>query len=180
MNPGEAFVNETIKVFRQYKELAERAMEQLDDTAFFRESGPRSPSAAMIVKHVAGNLKSRWTDFLTTDGEKPDRNRDSEFEISARDTRESLGAFWEEGWNALFASLESLRTADLEKTITIRGEPHSVPLAVQRSLAHTSYHAGQITYVSRLSKEGDWKWLTIAPGKSKEFNREMETRTRRK
>ncbi len=171
----ELFVKETIKAFRSQKELAEKAMAQVSDEEFFQEPGPRSHSIAKTVKHVAGNLESRWKDFLTTDGEKPDRDRDSEFQITSRDSRSHLMAFWEQGWKTLFDTLEGLEPRDLAKTVRIRNEPHSVPLAVQRSLAHTSYHAGQITYLSRLLKQGEWQWLTIAPGQSQQFNQSMSS-----
>lgn len=171
------FISETAAVFQNYKNLADGALTQLtSDEEFFRVFGPRSHSIAVIVKHVAGNLKSRWSSFLTTDGEKPDRDRDGEFEILPQDSRSSLLQFWETGWKVLFTEFAALKSADLTKTVTVRGEPHSVILATQRSLAHTAYHVGQILYLCRAFKEGEWKYLTVAPGASKEFNQDMKGR----
>jgi uncharacterized damage-inducible protein DinB len=168
------FVDETIAVYRQHKTWADQAISQLDDdAAFFQPLGPRSHSVAITVKHVAGNLRSRWHHFLTEDGEKPDRNRDLEFTITPEDTRQSLLAAWEKAWQILFGELAALTPADLDRTITIRSEKLTVVRAIQRSLAHTAYHTGQILYLCRLLKEGDWKWLTIAPGASQQFNQKM-------
>jgi hypothetical protein len=124
---------------------------------------------AIIVKHLAGNLKSRWTDFLTSDGDKPWRDRDGEFLIGPDDTRARLVAAWEEGWAALSGTLSTLGEADILKPITIRGEKHTVLQAIQRSLGHVSYHVGQILYVARLVNEGPWQWITIPPGQSQRF-----------
>src|SRR5262249_14656221 len=129
-----------------------------------------SNSIALIIKHVAGNLTSRWTDFLTTDGEKPTRDRDSEFVIGPEDSRAHLLARWETGWAILFQTLGSLQEADLLKDVRIRDEKHSVIQAVQRSLAHTAYHTGQIVYLSHLLKTEGWQWITIPPGQSKQAN----------
>jgi Protein of unknown function (DUF1572) len=171
------FLADVVAVYRKHKEYADGALRQLDaDEAFFRPLGPRSPSVAVVVKHVAGNLRSRWRDFLTSDGEKPDRDRDGEFVITPQDTRPVLMAAWEEGWAALFTALAGLTPADLGRTITIRGEPHAVFQALNRSLAHTAYHVGQITYLCRTLKEGDWQWLTIAPGQSRQVNAKMRER----
>jgi hypothetical protein len=157
--------------FQKHKEMADKAIGQLSDDDFFRKPAEHVNSVAIIVKHLAGNLKSRFTDFLTSDGEKPDRDRDAEFVIAPDDTRERLLAAWEHGWSALFISLDSLQEGDWPRTITIRGEAHSVMQALHRALAHTAYHVGQIVYVARLLKEKDWTWLTIPPGQSKLFNR---------
>lgn len=152
--------------FRRYKAMAERAMGPLDDEQFVRRLAEPANPIALIVKHVAGNLFSRWTDFLTTDGEKPTRDRDSEFVLDPGDRRQSLMAAWERGWEALFATLGAINDADLDKTIPIRGEPHTVRQAVIRSLSHTAYHVGQIVYIARLLRP-DAPWQTIAPGQSK-------------
>lgn len=150
--------------FRRHKSLADRALAMLDGDSFFARPAPHVNSAAVIVKHLAGNLSSRWTDIFTTDGDKPDRNRDAEFAI-ADDTRDGLLARWEAGWSALETTISSLSEADLRRTITIRGEPHTVLQALVRGLSHATYHVGQILYLARLfCPEGDW--LTIAPGKS--------------
>lgn len=175
MDPFRAtYLKETIAVYRQYENWANQAFAQLlSDAAFFQVLGPRSHSIAVTVKHVAGNLRSRWRNFLTEDGEKPDRNRDQEFIIAPTDTRISLMTAWQEAWKILYAELGAIQPADLDKTVTIRGEVHTVPLAIQRSLAHTAYHVGQILYLCRLLKEGDWKWITIAPGMSDAFNEKL-------
>lgn len=152
--------------FRRHRLLAEKAMGQLDDEAFFRRPGEQVNPVALIVKHLAGNLRSRWTDFLTADGDAPTRNRDSEFIVEASDSRSHLMEQWEAGWGALEKTLESLNPSDLGKVITIRGEPHSVQQALLRGLCHAAYHTGQITYLVRLLKP-DAAWLTIAPGQSK-------------
>jgi len=154
--------------FRKQKQMAEQALTQLDDAAFFRAPAEGSNSVAAIVKHLAGNLKSRWTDFRTTDGEKPWRDRDNEFVIGPADTRERLLAAWEEGWAALFQALTTLAEADATAQITIRGEAHTVLQAVHRALTHAAYHAGQILYVARLVQPDGWRWITVPPGRSQE------------
>ncbi len=151
--------------FQRHKKLADGALEQLDDESFFRRPSDVVNPLAIIVKHLSGNLLSRWTDFLTTDGDKPTRNRDGEFTIEPADTREQLMVRWQTAWATVFATIDSLQETDLVKTVTIRGEPHTAQQALIRGLTHVAYHVGQITYVSRLwNPEG--KWLTIAPGQS--------------
>jgi hypothetical protein len=153
--------------FRRHKSLADRAVAGLSDDALFRRPSEHVNPVALIVKHLAGNLASRWADFLTSDGEKPTRNRDSEFLITPSDTRESLIAAWELGWSNLFNTLGTLTDADLDKTVTIRGEPHRVQQALLRGLDHVAYHVGQILYLARwLNPQGEW--LTVPPGRSKE------------
>ena len=159
-------------ILKQYKTLADKALEQVSDEEFFRLPEPESNSIAIIVKHVNGNLLSRWTDFLTTDGEKEWRDRDSEFELDKME-RSQLMQMWERSWQCLFSSLEALMIDDLEKIITIRSEPHSVLEAINRTLAHISYHVGQIVFLAKMFKSGQWQTLTIAKRKSKEFNEEM-------
>jgi hypothetical protein len=154
--------------FRKQKELAEKAFQQVKGEDFFKKPEEHSNSIAIIIKHVAGNLGSRWTDFLTTDGDKPWRDRDAEFVIGAEDTRPSLLAAWERGWSALFLTLGSLQEADLLKKVTIRREEHTVFQAIHRSLTHTSYHVGQIVYLSRLLTKEGWQWITIPPGQSQQ------------
>jgi hypothetical protein len=151
--------------FARHKKLAEGALAEIDDEVFFRRPGELVNPVAIIVKHVGGNLLSRWTDLLTSDGEKPSRNRDSEFVIGADDTRGALMQRWETGWSTVLATIDSLTEGDLDKGVTIRGEPHTVRQAMVRSLTHTAYHVGQITYLSRLWNPAG-KWLTIAPGQS--------------
>lgn len=157
-----ALISEIDSEFRKHKELADRAMVQLTDAEFFARPAPQVNSVAIIVKHLAGNLLSRWTEVLTTDGEKPNRNREGEFVVTLHDTRASLLGAWERGWDALFRALAELHPADLEKVITIRGARHTVSLAMLRGLAHAAYHTGQITYLVRLLKP-DSEWLTMPP-----------------
>src|SRR5262249_10303219 len=172
MSFWQAYREDILFSFRKQKGMAEQAFNQLDDAEFFRKPGELSNSVAQIIKHLAGNLRSRWTDFLTSDGEKPWRDRDTEFVIGPGDTRASLLAAWEAGWGALFETLESLAEDDLLKRITIRGEGHMVMQAIHRALTHSAYHAGQVLYVARLVRVGDWRWVTIPPGQSREFKAE--------
>jgi hypothetical protein len=164
-----SYLTDTVEVFRHYKKLAERAMAQLPDRQLFMVIDAESNSIAIIVKHLAGNMRSRWTDFLTSDGEKPDRNRDTEFEEPPA-TREAMMAMWEEGWVCLFAALEPLTDADLGRTVMIRGEAHSVMQAINRQVAHYSYHCGQIVLLAKHLCHEKWTALTVPRGKSAEFN----------
>lgn len=151
--------------FRYYKHLAERAIAQISDEALHRTLDKNTNSIAVIMKHVGGNLRSRWTDFLTTDGEKPSRNRDDEF-VDTFATRQEVHDVWEAGWEAVFGSLAALAGADFDRTVTIRGDVHSVVLATERSLAHTSYHVGQIVMLARHWAGETWETLTIPRGGS--------------
>ena len=159
------------KARRRYKVLGERALEQTKDNELGRSGPGDGNSIAVIVWHIAGNLKSRFTDFLTADGEKPWRDRDAEFEPRPNVTREELLDTWNNGWNTLFVTLEPLTDHDLSRTVTIRGEKFLVHEALHRLLAHTSYHVGQIVYLAKSFRGSDWKWLTIPLGKSQEYNR---------
>jgi uncharacterized damage-inducible protein DinB len=159
-------LNDLAHEFHRHKRLADRAIAGLTDDAFFHRPAGHVNPIAVIVKHLAGNLTSRWTDFLNTDGEKPSRDRDAEFVLDDRDTRAALLDAWETGWNTLFGTLQGLREADLERTITIRGEPHTVQQALLRSLTHAAYHCGQILYLTRLSNP-DAPWQTMPPGASR-------------
>jgi hypothetical protein len=161
-------LDESIASFQSYKTLAEKASAQISDDEFFRALDSEANSIAVIVKHIAGNLRSRWTDFLTTDGEKPDRNRDAEFKLIA-ETRAEIMQSWENGWQVLFDALESLGTEDLEKTVKIRGEDFTVYKAVSRALAHVAYHIGQITLLAKHFRSSDWQTLSIPKNKSAEF-----------
>src|SRR4051812_6463869 len=154
------FLEEARHEFRRHKGLADRAMAGLDDRQFFHRPGPLVNPIALIVKHLAGNLASRWSDFLTTDGEKPDRDRDGEFLLTEVDTRIRLMACWERGWSTLFGTLTGLTDADLERTVTIRGEPHSARQALMRGMTHVAYHTGQIVYLARWLRP-DSEWLTV-------------------
>lgn len=165
----ENYKMDTLEAFRNYKKLAERAVEQVTTDEYFRAIDAEANSIAVIVKHLGGNLRSRWTNFLTEDGEKADRDRDSEF-VADADTRESLTALWETGWNALFSTLESLRVEDFVKTVKIRGEDFSVVKAMNRSLAHTAYHVGQIAFLAKHFRASEWKTLSVPRGQSGEFN----------
>jgi hypothetical protein len=169
-------IEDTRTLFRQSKGLADRAMAQVSDEQLFLTLGEEENSIAILVKHTAGNLRSRWTDFLTTDGEKPDRNRDCEFENPASPagmTRTALLEDWERGWATLFGTLESLSDADLGRTVRIRGEAHSVMQAINRSLGHCAYHAGQIVLLAKHYAGEDWQSLTIPRNRSAEFNRRV-------
>jgi hypothetical protein len=166
MSCWEPYIADIVFSFRKYKDLAEKAVVQVPGDGFFRQPGEHSNSIALIIKHLAGNLRSRWTDFLTTDGDKPWRDRDSEFVLGPEDTRAQLLSQWEAGWTALFRTLESLQECDWQKIVKIRQEEHSVLQAIHRALTHTAYHVGQIVYLCRLLTTGDWQWLTIPPGHS--------------
>lgn len=163
------WLEDAARQFRKYKALADGALAQVDDADFFRTLDPESNSIALVVKHLAGNLLSRWTDFQTTDGEKPGRDRDTEFERDAADSRASLIARWEAGWAALFAALAPLSEKDLLAGVPIRGEPHTVMQAVHRQLTHYAYHVGQIVTLARHFAGSRWTSLSIPKGKSKEF-----------
>jgi hypothetical protein len=173
-----SYLEDALEVFHQSKKLAERAMEQVTDENLFISLAPETNSIAVIVKHLSGNMRSRWTDFLTTDGEKPDRNRDGEF-IDPPETRQAMLESWGDGWSRLFAALESLSEADLVRTVTIRGEPHSVMQAVNRQIAHYSLHVGQIVLLARHFAGYRWKSLSIPKNQSLEFNRQLASEQRR-
>ena len=167
-----AVITSAITSFRANKEWADKAVAQLPDDKLHIPLDDNTNSIAVIMKHVAGNLKSRWTDFLTTDGEKPWRNRDDEFVDSFTSRQEVLNC-WEEGWTCLFETLESLQPDDLSKTVTIRGEPHSVPLAIHRSLSHCGYHVGQIIMIARILAGDNWNTITIPRGHSASYNKSV-------
>jgi uncharacterized damage-inducible protein DinB len=165
----ENYLADAITSFRNYKKLADKAIAQISDEEFFKQIDEESNSIAIIVKHIAGNQSSRWADFLTSDGEKEFRNRDSEF-ISKGDTRESLLEYWERGWATLFSAIEPLNAADFEKTITIRGQKHTICEAINRQLTHYSYHIGQIAFLAKHFRSKDWKTLSVPKNKSQQFN----------
>jgi uncharacterized damage-inducible protein DinB len=167
-----SYLRDSLTLFRHYKGLADRAMVQVRDEDLFAVLDGESNSIAVVVKHMAGNMLSRWTDFLTTDGEKPTRNRDAEF-VDPPPTRAALLEVWEQGWARLFAALEPLTDTDLDRTVTIRGEPHSVMQAVNRQMAHYSYHVGQIVFLARHFACDRWQSLTVPKNKSAEFNRQV-------
>ena len=167
-----SFITGAIASFQANKGWADKAIAQLPDDKLHIALDANTNSIAVIMKHVAGNLLSRWTDFLTTDGEKLSRNRDDEF-IDTFKSRDELTNYWNSGWQALTASLNTLTPPDLLKTITIRGEPHTVPLAIQRSLAHTCYHVGQIILIARVLAGDQWTTITIPRGASANFNQRI-------
>ena len=167
-----SYLQDSIGLFHYYKKLADRAMEQCPDDALFISLDAESNSIAIIVKHMAGNMRSRWLDFLTTDGEKSDRNRDTEFETPPA-TRAQLMEQWERGWKYVFDALEPLTEADLTRTVTIRTEPHSVMQAINRQVAHYAHHVGQILFLAKhltFTKTGKWESLSVPRGQSAEMN----------
>lgn len=171
---GENYLADVIKVYRNYKELGERAIAQVpSDAALNAQLAGVDNSIAVMVKHVWGNLRSRFTDFLTTDGEKPTRDRDAEFEVPQPATRAQVQAWWNEGFAVVLQALEALTPGDLDRTVHIRGQAHTVVEALNRSLTHTSYHIGQIVYVARHLAGDKWTSLTIPKGQSKQFNQRM-------
>lgn len=170
-----SYSKDAVELFRYYKRLGERTIEQCPDEGLFSTLDAESNSIAIIVKHMAGNMRSRWTDFLTTDGEKPDRNRDTEFEEPPTN-RADLIAMWERGWKILFDTLEPLTDADLAPTVMIRTEPHSVTQAMNRQIAHYSYHVGQIVFLAKhraAKATGSWTSLTVPRNKSRDFNADV-------
>ncbi|MBD0373259.1 MAG: DUF1572 family protein [Pyrinomonadaceae bacterium] len=167
------FLEEAVKTFRSQKALADRAFAQLRDEDFFVQLDEESNSVAVIIKHLAGNMLSRWTDFLTSDGEKPDRNRDMEFVLTPETTRESILARWEEGWRCAFNAIESLQPEDVGKVVLIRGEEHTVMKAILRQCSHYAYHVGQIVFLAKHLRSGEWKSLSIPRNRSAEFNAQM-------
>lgn len=164
-----SYVEDSLAVFRYYKGLAERAMEQVSDEQLFTALGEDENSIAIIVKHMVGNMRSRWTDFLTTDGEKPDRNRDTEFEAPP-DSREALMRLWESGWGCVFNAIEPLSDVDIGRTVAIRGEAHSVMQAINRQVAHYANHVGQIVLLAKHFAADHWQTLTIPRKQSSAFN----------
>jgi hypothetical protein len=167
-----SYAEDSLALLRSYKASAEKAMKQVTDEQLFQTLDPESNSIAVIVKHMAGNMRSRWTAFLTTDGEKPDRNRDSEFEESPA-TREQLMRMWEDGWALVFNAIEPLTEADLSRTVTIRGEAHSVMQAINRQIAHYAGHIGQIILLAKHFASDRWETLTIPRKRSAEYNRKV-------
>jgi hypothetical protein len=167
-----SYIEDSISLFRYYKTLAERAMAQVTDEQLLTILDSEANSIAVIVKHMTGNMQSRWPDFLTTDGEKPGRDRDAEFE-DPPSTRAALLAVWEAGWQCLFTALDPLSDEDMQRTVAIRGEPHSVMQTINRQLAHYAYHCGQIVFLAKHFRSSEWKSLSVPRGKSAEFNRRV-------
>src|SRR3954451_19001399 len=167
-----SYLEDALAVFRYYKTLAERAIEQVSDEQLFAALDNEANSIAIIIKHMTGNMRSRWTDFLTTDGEKPDRNRDNEF-VDPPATREALMAEWDNGWARVFDAVEPLTDGDMTRTITIRGEPHSVMQAISRQLAHYPHHVGQIVLLAKHFACDHWQSLSVPRNRSAEFNQKV-------
>lgn len=170
------YLEGVLKDYRKLKLNAEKAIAQVNDRDFFALPSPESNSIAIVMKHMAGNMRSRWTDFLTSDGEKPDRQRDREFEIEDADSRAALEERWEQGWQLVFDAIGPLKDGDLMGTVLIRGEAHTVLEAVQRQLAHYSAHVGQIIYLARYYQGPKWKTLSIPKGQSEAFNLAMRSK----
>ncbi len=165
------YLDEARRQMRGHKRMGEGAMSQLNDADFFAVLDPESNSVAILVKHLAGNMRSRFTDFLTSDGEKPDRFRDTEFEITAATTRADVIKWWEEGWDFVFTAIDGLKPEDVMRTVTIRGEAHTVLQAINRQIAHYAAHVGQIVFLAKHLRSSEWTTLTIPRGKSEEFKK---------
>lgn len=167
-----SYIRDSLEIFRYYKKLAERAMEQVTDEQLFVSLDEESNSIAIVVKHMAGNMRSRWTDFLTTDGEKPDRDRDTEF-VAPPATRAALMQMWEDGWALVFSAVEPLTEEDLTRSVPIRGEAHSVMQAINRQVAHYPMHVGQIVLMAKHLAHDHWQSLTVPRNQSAEFNQRV-------
>ena len=170
-----SYLEDSIHLLRHYKKLAERAISQATEQQLYQLLDPDANCIAVVMQHMAGNMKSRWTNFLSEDGEKPWRDRDREFEQPPA-TREALSQLWEEGWDCVFHALESLTDADLSRTVPIRGESHSVMQAINRQIAHYAYHCGQIVLLAKHFQYAHWTSLTVPKGKSEEFNAKVRAR----
>ena len=173
------YIESCIKQFEYYKQLGDKTIAQVPESSLFWHYNQESNSIATIVKHLWGNMLSRWTDFLTTDGEKPWRNREAEFDNDIN-TKEEILAKWNEGWDCVFKTLRQLKTDDLSKTVYIRHEPHTVVEAINRQLAHYPYHIGQMVFIGKMVCDKSWVSLSIPRGKTHEFNLEKESFFRRK
>ena len=175
---GQHYLDDALRRFRDYKKLAERAFAQISDEDFFRTLDEESNSIAINMKHMAGNMISRWTDFLTTDGEKPERNRDLEFVMLPETSKDDMLAYWERGWQCVFDAVEPLKPEDLMRTIRVRGQDHTVVQAINRQLAHYAYHVGQIVFLAKHFKSSDWQSLSVPKNRSAEFNAQFQNRER--
>ena len=163
------YLEEALRQLNGYKRLGEGALSQMKDGEFFLTLDPESNSVALIVKHIVGNMRSRFTDFLTSDSEKPNRNRDQEFEMNSATTSADVTRWWDEGWAIVFVAIDALNPEDLMRTVTIRGEPHTVLQAINRQIAHYAHHIGQIVFLAKHFRASDWKTLSIARGKSQNY-----------
>ncbi len=177
-SPARHYLADAIRTFRDYKKLAERAFAQISDEDFFKTLDKESNSIAVNIKHMAGNMISRWSDFLTTDGEKPERDRDLEFEMPPGTTRDDMLAYWEQGWKCVFDAVEPLQPDDLMRTVRIRGQDHTVIQATNRQLAHYAYHVGQIVFLAKHFRSSEWQSLSVPRNKSAELNARLQNRER--
>lgn len=168
------YLDDTRASFRAYKKLAEKALAQLQDEEYFVTLDEESNSIAVIIKHLAGNMLSRWTDFLTTDGEKPDRNRDLEFVIEPQTSKEDLLAYWQRGWDCVTNALDQLQPEDFGKQVMIRGEAHSIVQAINRQMTHYAYHIGQIVFLAKHFRSTAWQSLSIPRNRSAGFNQYLK------
>ena len=168
------YLGDALSSFRAYKKLADKAIEQTKNDELFVTLDEESNSIAVIMKHMAGNMISRWTDFLTSDGEKPDRHRDMEFVIESNTSREDVLAYWERGWKCVFAAIEPLTPDDFGKTVNIRGQAHTIVQAINRQLMHYSYHIGQIVFLAKHFRSSEWQSLSVPKNRSAEFNQFLE------
>lgn len=172
------YLDDALSSFRAYRKLAEKAIDQLSDDELFVTLDEEGNSVAVVMKHMAGNMISRWTDFLNSDGEKPDRNRDTEFVIEPQTTKADVMAFWQRGWQCVFDAIEPLQPGDFEKKVSIRGEPHSIVQAINRQLTHYAYHIGQIVFLAKHFRSTEWKSLSIPRNRSAQFNAFLSTSAR--
>jgi len=168
------YLDNALYAFRYYKKLAERAFAQISDEDFFKTLDAESNSIAVNMKHMAGNMISRWPDFLTTDGEKPERDRDMEFEMLPGTTKDEMLAYWEKGWRCVFDAIEPLQPEDLMRTAMIRGQEHTVVQMINRQLAHYAYHVGQIVFLAKFFKSSEWQGLSVPRNRSAEFNARLQ------
>jgi len=170
----EQYLEDALSSFRAYKKLADKAIDQTRDDELFVTLDEESNSIAVVMKHMAGNMISRWTNFLTTDGEKPDRHRDMEFVIKPGTTRDEVLAYWERGWTCVFDAIEPLTPDDFGKTVNIRGQAHTIVQAINRQLTHYSYHVGQIVFLAKHFRSTEWQSLSVPKNRSAEFNQFLE------
>jgi hypothetical protein len=171
---AEEYLADAIASFRSYKKLADKAIAQVTDEELFVTLDEESNSIAVVMKHLAGNMFSRWTDFLTSDGEKPDRNRDMEFVIESNTTRDDVILYWERGWKCVFDAIEPLTPADFERRVTIRGQEHTIVQAINRQLSHYAYHIGQIVFLAKHFRSSEWQSLSIPKNRSAAFNKFLD------
>ena len=175
-SPVQEYLADALSSFRGHRKLADKALAQLKDEDYFVTLDEESNSIAVIMKHIAGNMISRWTDFLTSDGEKPDRQRDLEFVIDSQATKGDLLAYWERGWACLFNALEALQPEDFAKTVTIRGQPHTIVQAINRQLTHYAYHIGQLVFLAKHIRSVEWKSLSVPRNRSADFDAYLKSK----